>query len=128
MSLKSTCEELFSKNKIHVLFGKSQLLTQVSNLYFHPVNYHGNLNALSTIQCHRSFLPLFRRHWVKKNTTIPIWSIFLLTYSEPIFYISGKWKGSQKLRFVEPRLSNNSKHDRSFSLSLGACGREVGTY
>lgn len=25
-------------------------------------------------------------------------------------------------------MSNNSKHDRSFSLSLGVCGREVGTY
>lgn len=25
-------------------------------------------------------------------------------------------------------MSNNSKHDISFSLSLGVCGREVGTY
>lgn len=42
---------------------------KVLNGYFHPVNYNGILNALSTIQWYISFLPLFRS--ILKNTTIP---------------------------------------------------------
>lgn len=34
---------------------KVSFLHKVVNLYFHPVNYNGILNALSTIQCYISY-------------------------------------------------------------------------
>lgn len=56
------------------------------------VNYNGILNTLSTIQCHMSyfFLPLFRRHQVKKKKNPKHCSSNLVhlssyPYTEPIF-------------------------------------------
>lgn len=56
--------------------------------YFKHIEY----NSVSYVLF---FLPLFRRHQVKKkktqNTVVPIWSIFpLILTLNPFFYISGE--------------------------------------